>query len=80
LTFKVTVTSEDGLTSETFDVEFTKSNIQLSVDQSEIILLSDSTDGESGKLVIPVYNDGYLSTSNLVVSASVQFQDIDFGS
>jgi hypothetical protein len=79
-TLKVTVTSEDGLTSETFDVEFTKSNIQLSVDQSEIILLSDSTDGESGKLVIPVYNDGYLSTSNLVVSASVQLQDIDLGS
>jgi hypothetical protein len=30
--------------------------------------------------VIPVYNDGYLSTSNLVVSASVQGQDLNLGS
>tara|TARA_B100001093_G_scaffold519934_1_gene611529 strand:- start:10217 stop:19900 length:9684 start_codon:yes stop_codon:yes gene_type:complete len=79
-TLTVTVTSEDGVTSESFDVEFTKSDIRLSVDQSQIILLSDKRDGEAGDLVIPVYNDGYLSTSNLVVSASIQGTDIDLGS
>jgi hypothetical protein len=68
----VTVTSEDGVTTETFDVEIVRANIDLSVDQGEIKTLSGNIADRAGMLIIPIKNSGFLGSDNVVVSASVQ--------
>jgi hypothetical protein len=68
----VTVTSEDGVTTETFDVEIVRANIDLSVDQGEIKTLSGNIADRAGTLIIPIKNSGFLGSDNVVVSASVQ--------
>ena len=67
----VTVTSEDGVTTDSFDVEIMRSNIDLSVDQGEIVTLSDNIANRAGKLVIPIKNSGFLGTDDVVVSAKI---------
>ena len=67
----VTVTSEDGVTTDSFDVEIMRSNIDLSVDQGDIVTLSDNIANRAGKLVIPIKNSGFLGTDDVVVSAKI---------
>ena len=67
----VTVTSEDGVTTDSFDVEIVKSNIVLSVNQGKIATLSDNIANRAGKLVIPIANSGFLGSDDVVVSANI---------
>ena len=67
----VTVTSEDGIFTESFDVEIMLSNIVLSVDQGDIVTLSDNIANRVGKLVIPIENTGFLGSNDVVVSAKI---------
>ena len=68
----VIVTSEDGVTTESFDVEIVTADINLIVDQGEIATLSDNIANRAGKLVIPIKNSGFLGSDDVVVSASIQ--------
>ena len=70
-TVTVTVTSEDGIFTDTFDVVISKASIELYIDQGAIVTLSDNVADTAGKLVIPVTNLGSLGSSDVVVSASI---------
>ena len=67
----VTVTSEDGIFTDSFNVSITKASIELFIDQGDIVTLSDNVADSAGQLVIPVTNLGFLGSSNVVVSASI---------
>ena len=70
-TVTVTVTSEDGIFTETFDVVISKASIKLYINQGAIVTLSDNVADTAGKLVIPVTNEGSLESSDVIVSASI---------
>ncbi|MDA8546286.1 glycosyltransferase family 39 protein [Euryarchaeota archaeon] len=68
----VIITSEDGVKTDSFDVEIVTADINLMVDQGEIATLSDNIANRAGKLVIPIKNSGFLGSDDIVVSASIQ--------
>ena len=78
-TVTVTVTSEDGLFTDTFDVVISKQSILLSVDQGAAVTLSDTTADTAGKLVIPVTNEGLLGANIVQVTATIQGSDKNLG-
>ena len=67
-TVTVRVTSEDGVFTDTFDVEITKASIELYIDQGKIVTLSDNIADKAGKLVIPVTNLGFLGKRRRIQS------------
>jgi len=71
-TVTVTATSEDGTTSDTFDVTISSARIKLRVDQGDIVTLSDQVADESGKLRIPVENFGTLDATSVIVYLTPQ--------
>ncbi len=79
-TITVTVTSEDGIFTDTFDVVISKQSILLYVDQGAIVTLSDNIADSAGQLVIPVTNLGLLGTSDVVVTAKLQESNKSLGS
>ena len=70
-TVTVTVTSSNGLLSDTFDVDIIPLSIRLDIDQGDIITLSGSTADTQNQLVIPVTNLGLMATDNVEVSAKI---------
>ena len=70
-TVTVTVTSSNGLLSDTFDVDIIPLSIRLDIDQGAIRTLSDSTADTENQLVIPITNLGLMSTGNVEVSAKI---------
>jgi hypothetical protein len=65
----VTVTSEDGSTSETWTVVLKQAMISLRLDESAAILESDQTaDDETSIVRIPVENFGYLDAGSVIVT------------
>lgn len=66
-TVTVTATSEDGNTSESFDVIISSARIKLRVDQVAIVLLSDQIADVPGNMVIPVENFGTLDATSVIV-------------
>ena len=71
ITIGVTVSSNDSLTTETFDVIISKASIKLYIDQDAIATLSDTVADKDGKLVIPLTNLGFLESSDVSVSAKI---------
>jgi len=71
-TVTVRVTSEDGVFTDSFDVEITKASIKLDINQGAIVTLSDNVADKAGKLVIPVTNLGLLGSDDVSVTASIQ--------
>ena len=55
----VTITSEDGQTSETISVDIQSAKIALSVDQILSQELTKVYESQPGQLVVPVSNTGY---------------------
>lgn len=70
-TVTVTVTSSNGLLSDTFDVDIIPLSIRLDIDQGAIRTLSDSTADTENQLVIPITNLGLMATGNVEVSAKI---------
>ena len=69
----VTVTSENGINTTSFDVEIVKASITLKdVDQGKIQEMSNLYANRAGKLIIPIENIGKLGSDDIVVSASIQ--------
>jgi hypothetical protein len=66
-TVTVTATSEDGTTSDSFDVIISSARIKLKVDQGKIVELSDQLADETGNMVIPVENFGTLDATSVIV-------------
>ena len=71
-TVTVRITSEDGVFTDTFDVEITKASIELYINEGKIVTLSDNIADKAGKLVIPVTNLGFLGSDDVSVTASIQ--------
>jgi len=71
-TVTVTATSEDGTTSDSFDVTISSARIKLRVDQGDIITKSDQLAGEAGNMIIPVENFGTLDATAVIVYLTPQ--------
>ena len=67
----VTVTSEDGQTSETIIVDIQSAKIALSVDQTLSQELTKVYESQPGQLVVPVSNTGYRTASTVLVSVNL---------
>ena len=67
----VTITSEDGLTSETVVVEIVSARISLSVDETLSQELTKVYESETGQVVVPITNSGYRTATNVVVSVDL---------
>jgi asparagine N-glycosylation enzyme membrane subunit Stt3 len=71
-TVSVTVTSEDGTTTDSFDVTISSARIKLRVDQGDIITKSHQIANEAGNMVIPVENFGTLDATSVIVYLTPQ--------
>jgi|SaaInlStandDraft_2_1057019.scaffolds.fasta_scaffold01035_5 asparagine N-glycosylation enzyme membrane subunit Stt3 len=71
-TVSVTVTSEDGTTTDSFDVTISSARIKLRVDQGDIITKSRQIADEAGNMVIPVENFGTLDATSVIVYLTPQ--------
>ena len=67
----VTITSEDGTTSETITVEIQSARIDLSVDQTLSQELTKVYESQPGQIVVPITNDGYRTASTVLVSVNL---------
>ena len=67
----VTITSEDGQTSETISVDIQSAKIALSVDQILSQELTKVYESQPGQLVVPVSNTGYRTASTVLVSVNL---------
>ncbi len=76
-TVTVTATSEDGITSDSFDVIISSARIKLRVDQGEIIVKSDQLADQPGNLVVPVENFGTLDATGVIVYLTPQDTGIE---
>ena len=76
-TVTVTATSEDGITSDSFDVIISSARIKLRVDQGEIIVKSDQLADQPGNLVVPVENFGTLDATEVIVYLTPQDTGIE---
>ena len=66
----VTVSSEDGTTNTTVEVDIYSARISLSVDQSAVNEKSYQNEIGGGELIIPVENSGFRSAGTVVVYAN----------
>jgi hypothetical protein len=71
-TVTVTATSEDGTTSDSFDVTISSARIKLRVNQGDIVTLSHQVADVPGNLVIPVENFGTLDATSIIVYLTPQ--------
>ena len=67
----VTITSEDGMTSETVAVDIVSARISLSVDETLSQELTKVYESKDGELVVPITNSGYRTASNVLVSVDL---------
>lgn len=67
-TVSVTVTSENGVDTESFDVELQQAMISLRFDQSDAVTASThDADDEATQVVLPIENFGYLDATGSVI-------------
>jgi hypothetical protein len=71
-TVSVTVTSEDGTTTDSFDVTISSARIKLRVDQGAIITKSNHDSDVPGDMKIPVENFGTLDATSVIVYLTPQ--------
>ena len=67
----VTITSEDGLTSETVVVEIVSARISLDVDETLSQELTKVYESKNGQLIVPISNSGYRTASKVLVSVNL---------
>ena len=67
----ITVTSEDGLTSETVTVTIVSSRISLSVDETLSQELTKVYESQTGSLIIPIENSGYRNAGAVIVHVNL---------
>ena len=67
----VTITSEDGLTSETVVVEIVSARISLSVDETLSQELTKVYESETGQVIVPITNSGYRTAGIVRVSVDL---------
>ena len=67
----VTITSEDGLTSETVVVEIVSARISLSVDETLSQELTKVYESETGQVIVPITNSGYRTATNVLVAVDL---------
>ncbi len=71
ITATVTITSEDGTTSKSYDVTIVSSKITLSVDEDLAQELTKVYESQNGQLIIPIQNSGYRTASAVSINASI---------
>ena len=81
-TVSVTVTSENGEDTDTFDVDLKPAMISLrQINDGLVTLASDQTaDVESTEVRIPIENFGYLDADSVIVSLTNQLTGVSYGS
>ena len=67
----VTITSEDGVTSETVDVTIQSARISLSVDETLSQELTKVYESQPGQIVVPISNSGYRTASTVLVTVNL---------
>ena len=67
----VTITSEDGLTSETVVVDIVSARISLDVDETLSQELTKVYESKNGQLIVPISNSGYRTASKVLVSVNL---------
>ncbi len=65
-----TVSSEDGITNTTVEVDIYSARISLSVDESSVYEKSYQNEIGGGELIIPVENSGFRAAGTVVVTAN----------
>ena len=66
----ITVSSEDGITNTTVEVDIYSARISLSVEQSSVNEKSYQNEIGGGELIIPVENSGFRSAGTVIVYAN----------
>jgi hypothetical protein len=67
----VTVTSEDGITSETITVSIQSARISLDVDETLSQELTKVYESQQGQIVVPITNSGYRTASTVLVTVNL---------
>ena len=67
----VTITSEDGITTEPIEVDILSARISLSVDEDLTQELTKVYESKPGQLVVPIENSGYKSAGSVIVYANI---------
>tara|TARA_B100001564_G_scaffold242208_1_gene205147 strand:- start:906 stop:2069 length:1164 start_codon:yes stop_codon:yes gene_type:complete len=67
----VTITSEDGVTSETITVTIQSARISLSVDETLSQELTKVYESQTGQIVVPITNSGYRTASTVLVTVNL---------
>ena len=67
----VTITSEDGITTEPIVVDILSARISLSVDEDLTQELTKVYESKPGQLVVPIENSGYKSAGSVIVYANI---------
>ena len=68
---RVTITSEDGVTSETITVTIQSARISLSVDETLSQELTKVYESQPGQIVVPISNSGYRTASTVLVTVNL---------
>ncbi len=67
----VTITSEDGITSEPMTVTIQSARISLSVDETLSQELTKVYESQTGQIVVPISNSGYRTASTVLVTVNL---------
>ena len=67
----VTITSEDGITSETITVAIQSARISLDVDETMSQELTKVYESQPGQIVVPISNSGYRTASTVLVTVNL---------
>ena len=67
----VTITSEDGVTSETITVAIQSARISLDVDETMSQELTKVYESQPGQIVVPITNSGYRTASTVLVTVNL---------
>ena len=67
----VTITSEDGITSETITVKIQSARINLDVDETLSQELTKVYESQPGQLVVPISNTGFRTASTVLVTVNL---------
>ena len=67
----VTITSEDGATSETITVAIQSARISLDVDETMSQELTKVYESQPGQIVVPITNSGYRTASTVLVTVNL---------
>jgi uncharacterized membrane protein len=67
----VTITSEDGITSETITVSIQSARISLDVDETLSQELTKVYESQQGQIVVPITNSGYRTASTVLVTVNL---------